>query len=202
MRRLAFFHLLARVAGAVETKNSYLLQLCEGGDEAALEAALAARHEIRHDRRRRWLTGADGALARNLHAKVGRRRRTFVVGGVPTEEAPELATLPGVCGVEPDAAVRASAYNWGLERILDTSRQEMNGNVATPLPVTGQGARIYVVDTGVDATHCEFAAAAGYPSRVVENVLNQWGALSENTDGESHGTHAAASVAFPRRASR
>ena len=53
---------------------------------------------------------------------------------------------------------------------------------------------MYIVDTGIDANHVEFAPSAHAQAREVVNIYNAFGAVSTNTDGQGHGTHCAGTI--------
>lgn len=179
-------------AAALDVRGTYLLRLCRDADAEAVTAALQREFRLEHDRGKAWRREEDGGtrLARNVHASLGRGgRRTLVVGGVEPEEAARLQGVRGVCSVSEDRPIRKSAYNWGVDRIMN--KDGLDGKYSTPLSIPGAGASIFVVDTGLDTTHCEFDESDDYPARTVANVLNQWGAVKEDTDGDGHGTHVA-----------
>ncbi|KAH8047026.1 peptidase [Aureococcus anophagefferens] len=172
---------LDRPPAAIDASGTYIVQLCADADEAAVRRHLARARPGALAAAAPSRRGA-GRLSRHVHAAVGRPgRRSLVVGGLDAAEAGAVGTA-GVCRVEADAPVRKAATNWGLEAIAG----EM-----TPLAVAGAGATIVVVDTGLDAAHCEFAATG--PS----SAFNQWrdGSLGTNVDGDGHGTHVAALAA-------
>jgi hypothetical protein len=83
-----------------------------------------------------------------------------------------------------------SPYSWGLDRIDQTSGLDQGDY--TPVPPGGSGVDVYVLDTGLDTTHPEFAGAG----RTVENVFSAYHSspLPANTDGDGHGTHCAGTV--------
>jgi len=95
---------------------------------------------------------------------------------------------------------------WNLDRINGAG--SLDGDVTRE--VDGRGVNIFVMDTGLDATHPAFAGS----NREVENVADfassrpwknkfEWGwydptptrASKENNDFDSHGTHCAATAA-------
>ena len=97
-----------------------------------------------------------------------------------------LSVLPSLA-VEPDQEPQETVFTimetqvgapWGLDRIDGTS----DGSY-TYLS-SGAGVRIYIVDTGVDATHKEFG------SRVADG-FDAFGQNLDQTDCHGHGTHVA-----------
>lgn len=104
----------------------------------------------------------------------------------------ELAADSNVIAIEPDLVVAASAdqtnSTWGLDR-SDQRSLPLNSRFATS--TDGRGVRAYVVDTGIRATHTEFAG------RVVSGFD---GILDGNgtDDCHGHGTHVAGTVGGTR----
>ncbi|MGA5469700.1 S8 family peptidase [Streptomyces arboris] len=110
-------------------------------------------------------------------------------------ELEAVRAVPGVLAVEENAEVavetpragglfRAPAATWGTDRI-DQRALPLDDTFTTT--ATGDGVKVYVVDTGIDATHAEFG------SRVVKG----YDAVSDGRDGQDcngHGTHVAGTV--------
>ena len=94
--------------------------------------------------------------------------------------------------IEPMSALTSSPYSWGLDRI-DQVNLPLDQATYTPHAGTmgGAGVDVYVVDTGLDTTHVEFANTG---DRTVSNVFNGYGDLSPNTDVHGHGSHCAGTV--------
>eukprot|EP01035_Chromulina_nebulosa_P020654 gene20654-26779_t len=84
---------------------------------------------------------------------------------------------------------RTGILSWGLDRI-----DQIN------LPLTqsyspyysGQNVDVYIVDTGLDTTHIEFTSSLY--NRMVQNVYNAYGDVTDNTDDVGHGTHCAGTI--------
>ena len=105
----------------------------------------------------------------------------------------DLKSMSEVVGVYPDLPVYPTAYSWGTDRI-DQSDLPLSGSGSTYNSYfKGCGVDIYVVDTGLDTTHIEFAPVSGV-SRTVSNIYNEFGAVTSDTDGQGHGTHCAGIV--------
>ena len=104
------------------------------------------------------------------------------------DAAAELATEPWVAAIEPDRIVRLANVQtpatWGLDRIdqrdlpLD-NRYAYAGN--------GAGVHVYVVDTGIRASHVEFAGRIGAGAFAIID-----GRGTDDCNG--HGTHVAGTV--------
>jgi subtilisin family serine protease len=111
----------------------------------------------------------------------------FIVDLMP-DTAAQLADNPLIAFVELDAPVSTSATqnptpSWGLDRIDGT----MDGVFRFP-DEAGDGVKVYVFDTGVDATHPDLAGRVSQGFDAIGN--NQ-----ANTDCHFHGTHVAATIA-------
>ena len=107
---------------------------------------------------------------------------------MPEQQALRLANDPRVEYVEEDGVVSLgttqSGATWGLDRI-DQRDLPLNGTYTyTP---TGTGVRAYIIDTGIRATHTQFAG------RVISGFTAINDGLGTN-DGNGHGTHVAGTV--------
>lgn len=104
-------------------------------------------------------------------------------------EAAALAADPMVVSVEPDIKVYATGTQtgatWGIDR-ADQRSLPLSGTFAYP-DSGGAGVKAYVIDTGVRATHTEFAGrvAPGYTA-----VVDGFG----TDDCNGHGTHVAGTI--------
>lgn len=113
--------------------------------------------------------------------------RLFVSLAMMTpEEAAAAATDPGVIAVDPNAQLASAATQpsppWGLDR-SDQNDLPLDGSF-TYSDTAGEGTTLYIIDSGINPTHTEFAGrlAAGY-----DDVKDGLG----TNDCYGHGTHVA-----------
>ncbi|TLM83457.1 S8 family serine peptidase [Pseudarthrobacter sp. NamE5] len=143
----------------------------------------------------KYADGTDPAVGeRALHARklpVGRTFSAALRGAVVTAtpaQAEELRTAGEVAAVEIDAPVTVANTGqtslWGLDRI-DQRKLPLSGSY-TP-GASGAGVSAYVLDTGVLATHTEFAG----------RVATGWTVFADGkgtADCSGHGTHVAGTL--------
>jgi len=87
---------------------------------------------------------------------------------------------------EPLAVVTQSGATWGISRV---SRRALNGGGVGPYlynNLAGSGVDVYVIDTGILATHTDFGGRA---TSVFNAITNE-----ANTDLNGHGTHCAGTI--------
>ena len=77
---------------------------------------------------------------------------------------------------------------WGLDRI-DQRALPLDGAITRSS--SGRAVSVYVIDTGVLATHTEFGARVAQGRNTIENVSNP----NDTTDCNGHGTHVAGTAA-------
>ncbi|MCW6007571.1 S8 family serine peptidase [Micromonospora sp. CPCC 205371] len=146
--------------------------------------------------------GYDDARSKELPLIVkpadGRARSAFVTGLIGQRE---LRSIGAVAGKQPKgkpmtalADPAAAGKVWLDHRVhatqakLDRNLRQVSAPQAWAAGYTGRGARVAVLDTGVDATHPDIAG------RVAE-AADFTGSSPEAVDGHGHGTHVAATVA-------
>lgn len=128
---------------------------------------------------------AEGVSVRRT---FGRALKTAVVSA-NRAEAQQLAKDPQVVAVEPDMRIRTSYTQsnapWGLDRV---DQRTLPLNASYTAPASGQGVKVYVMDTGVLADHAELRGRVG----------SGWSAVADGLgtgDCNGHGTHVAGTVA-------
>ncbi|MDX1756172.1 MAG: S8 family peptidase [Marinobacter sp.] len=113
-------------------------------------------------------------------------------------QASLLQSMPGVLAIEPDTVVRATAVQadatWGLDR-SDQPYLPLNNQYSYP-DSAGDGVTVYVIDTGLRASHEDFTGRVAEGRNFVSGVslLGLGGLLfsadpGDTSDCNGHGTH-------------
>ncbi len=134
--------------------------------------------------------GADAGAVSNKARSLGKVRNTYERGvhgfsiEVSDADAQALAGDARVQFVEEDSTVAVASAPWGLDRI-DQHALPLDGNYVSH--GSGAGITVYVVDTGILASHADFGGR-------VAPGFNATGDANGTTDCNGHGTHVAGVV--------
>ncbi|MFI8994283.1 S8 family peptidase [Streptomyces sp. NPDC053542] len=146
-------------------------------------------------------SAAGKRLAAKYGATIRRTYRTAINGyaiRANATQARRLAADPAVAAVSQNRTVRLTDTtrapgalqkdppSWGLDRI-DQKTLPLNKSYVMP-PGGGAGVSVYVLDTGVRATHKDFGGRVRSGHDFVDNDENA-------LDANGHGTHVAATIA-------
>ncbi|MFZ8967058.1 MAG: S8 family serine peptidase [Ilumatobacteraceae bacterium] len=168
--------------------------------EAARSAAQAKAEAARAAAAARKAGRASPKAATKFSAKT-KKRGSFdfsfkkvlnaAVIQVPESAVSGLLRNPKVLSIEQDASVSADptpvsqvGAPWGLDRI-DQRTLPLSNSFSSP--GNGAGVSVYVVDTGIDATHPEFGGRVASGFDAIDGGDGR-------TDCNSHGTHVAGTV--------
>jgi serine protease len=179
---------LDRVAGTGLVPNQYIVVLGKPQDGQAL-AGLPVAEQVQT-----LLAGVGGGQLLHVYEHA---LRGFAVRLTPLQ-AELLARHPLVDYVEQDREVRAVATQsnatWGLDRV-DQRNLPLDGRYSYP-DLAGQGAHVYVIDTGINPNHVEFSGRVGASRNFVGGLLGL-GSPDPNAwqDCNGHGTHVAGTSA-------
>lgn len=177
---------------AIRTVATLLLGLC-----AWLPAAFGQSTPAAPDPNRVWIKfkpGNQGYTQSLVQAAGGRIHHVFdhldaVAATIPPQALDAIRRNPAVAYVEPDALRHPSAevapYGIAMVQAPEVWSQS----------VTGSGAKVCIIDSGIQANHPDLAGVAmtGSATTNASGAVMPW-----NTDTCGHGTHVAGTIAAIR----
>jgi subtilisin family serine protease len=129
---------------------------------------------------------------RNQNGEVKGTYSKLFKGMTVKANASELSRLrqdPNVLAIEQDSVVTAqvtqAGATWGIDRV---DQYDLPLDKAYSYSTSGLGVQVFVVDTGVRATHVELAGRVDPGITMINDGLG-------TSDGNGHGTHVSATIA-------
>lgn len=139
------------------------------------------------------LGGLDGATLLHRYDSV----LTGFAARMSADQAAALAAHPLVSAVEQDRLVIAngtqSGATWGIDRV-DQRDLPLDGSYSYP-DGAGAGVHVYVIDTGINPDHVDFAGRLGTSRNFVSTGIFFGADPDDWDDCNGHGTHVASTAA-------
>ena len=121
---------------------------------------------------------------RVLHGCAVRLPSSSGGAGVAAAAVATLRADPRVARLEEDGEVHAVKYSWGLDRV-DSCDLPLGGG-GTLTKGDASGVRVYIIDTGVDKGHVEFAGMIDAASGCHASMIDGAGPFDDD-DNVGHG---------------
>ncbi|MEU9234968.1 S8 family peptidase [Streptomyces subrutilus] len=153
--------------------GSYIVSLNRGVDPVSFAAELGLRAKFT------YTTAFNGIAATLNEQQLRAVRHTYGVRGVAQDAQVTAPPTPAR-----DVQTKAPANSWGLDRI-DQRRLPLDNSFS--VNHSGQGVTAYIVDSGIDFTHADFAGR-------VRAGFDAIGDGRNGADCNGHGTHVAGTV--------
>ena len=179
--------------------DDYVIEYAGSGAQVAAAVAAAGGHVVRIHPEVNVATvdglSAAGAAQLARAPTVRSVTRDVLMQFVPSVESAhfQLAVDPGVAAVspattvDPSQAIRFQRWQWNMRAI--------HANQAWPTGIQGQGARVAILDTGIDDTHPELT---GCVDRTLSHAFvrnqNTTGGFPDWGDDNLHGTLVASQI--------
>lgn len=132
-----------------------------------------------------------GLLKKIYSGKFKKTFKSVFSGGVvdlTEKQVKKISKMPFVKMIEKDSINSISAINWGQDRI-DQRDLPLDGSYS--VTNDGAGANIYIIDSGINVSHSEFAGRIGTVTSTISG--------GATADCQGHGTHVASIAAGETR---
>lgn len=166
------------------------IMVAQGGDVSALRLPASADASAqRYPRIGAIVAELTPAQAAELDSRAGVTvSRDGRVTTVPVQQAQTRRDRPHT--VHRGISAQGTANSWGLDRI-DQRDLPLSGTYTPHLEVDGDGAHVFIIDTGLASDHPEFSGRVGNGVDIVDGD-------GDPQDCNGHGTHVAGTVGSTR----